>query len=171
MSAHACLILPHQLFADTPLPVHAHPVYLVEEHLFFTQYAFHKQKLAFHRATMRAYAETLKEKGAALIYVEASEAAHDLRELMVQLSNRGIIPHVIDPTDTYAKQRLQKGALHQGIELIWYDNPLSQYACRQSLLFNPEKKSFIKPLSQASTHQTQYLDRSRRATHRWALDF
>ena len=72
---------------------------------------------------MRAYAETLKEKGAALIYVEA-RSAHDLRELMVQLSNRGINTlHVIDPTDTYAKQRLQKGALHQGIELIWYDNP------------------------------------------------
>ena len=112
MSAHACLILPHQLIDDTPLPVHAHPVYLVEEHLFFTQYAFHKQKLAFHRATMRAYAEALKEKSTALNYIEAHEAAHDLRELMVKFAHTGINTlHVIDPTDTYAKQRLQKGCL------------------------------------------------------------
>ena len=144
MSAHACLILPHQLIDDTPLPVHAHPVYLVEEHLFFTQYAFHKQKLAFHRATMRAYAEALKEKSAALNYIEAHEAAHDLRELMVKFAHTGINTlHVIDPTDTYAKQRLQKGALHQGIELIWYDNPLflNTPADNRSF-FNPEKKKF-----------------------------
>ena len=93
--------------------------------------------------------KTLKEKGAALNYIEAHEAAHDLRELMVQLSNRGIDTlHVIDPTDTYAKQRLQKGALHQGIELIWYDNPLFLNTPADNRpFFNPEKKSFIKPPS------------------------
>ena len=158
MSAQACLILPHQLIDKTPLPITTHPVYLVEEHLFFTQYAFHKQKLAFHRATMRAYAETLKEKGVALIYIEASEPAHDLRELMAQLGAKGIDTlHLIDPTDTYAKQRLHRGAIKQSIELKWYDNPLFMNTPADNhTFFKPEKKKFY----QTSFYKAQRIKRT-----------
>jgi deoxyribodipyrimidine photolyase-related protein len=144
MSSHACIILPHQLIDKTPLPVSTHPTYLVEEHLFFTQYAFHKQKLAFHRATMSAYAKSLREKGVTLMYIEACELAHDLRELIPQLADKGIDTlHLIDPTDHYAKQRLHEGALKHGIELIWYDNPLFMNTPADNhTFFKPEKKKF-----------------------------
>ena len=47
------LIFPHQLFKESPLFSNKAPVYLVEEFLFFKQYPFHKQKIAFHRASMK----------------------------------------------------------------------------------------------------------------------
>ncbi|WP_369292932.1 cryptochrome/photolyase family protein, partial [Staphylococcus nepalensis] len=42
----AKLIFPHQLFKDTSHLEKDHPVFMIEEWLFFRQYAFHKQKIA-----------------------------------------------------------------------------------------------------------------------------
>jgi len=47
------LVFPHQLFKDQSVLEAGSTYYLVEEYLFFDQYKFHKQKIAFHRATMR----------------------------------------------------------------------------------------------------------------------
>ena len=57
------LILPHQLFAKSQLLDNGNPVYLVEEFLFFKQYNFHQQKIAFHRASMKYYEKFLTERG------------------------------------------------------------------------------------------------------------
>ena len=57
------LIFPHQLFRDADLLRNSDAVYLVEEHLFFHQYRFHKQKLVLHRASMRYYADYLRRQG------------------------------------------------------------------------------------------------------------
>jgi len=46
------LVFPHQLFDQLPSGVET--VVIVEEALFFHQYAFHKQKLVFHRAICMA---------------------------------------------------------------------------------------------------------------------
>ncbi len=56
------IIFPHQLFEVSPVFNQDTPVYLVEEYLFFKHYAFHKQKIAFHRATMRRYADFLTQE-------------------------------------------------------------------------------------------------------------
>lgn len=61
------LVFPHQLFANNPV-LRAEPqkVLLIEHSLFFGDHQypmrFHKQKLAFHRATMASYASMLKKK-------------------------------------------------------------------------------------------------------------
>jgi deoxyribodipyrimidine photolyase-related protein len=57
------LVFPHQLFAESPLLGNGKEVYLIEEYLFFRQYSFHKQKIAFHRASMKYYQRYLQEKG------------------------------------------------------------------------------------------------------------
>ena len=57
------LIFPHQLFQGNPLFSVDGPIYLIEEILFFKQVNFHKQKIAFHRATMKYYENYLIEKG------------------------------------------------------------------------------------------------------------
>ncbi|MCX6209906.1 MAG: cryptochrome/photolyase family protein, partial [Bacteroidetes bacterium] len=49
------IIFPHQLFEDITILAKADAAYLVEEYLFFKQYSFHKQKIVFHRATMKFY--------------------------------------------------------------------------------------------------------------------
>ena len=59
--SHAALIYPHHLFDPHPALRGAAGVVLVEEPLLFRQYAFHQQKLIFHRATMKRYAARLSE--------------------------------------------------------------------------------------------------------------
>ena len=54
------LVFPHQLFEKPPALDKARSVYLIEEFLFFKQYNFHKQKLVFHRASMKAYQQFLE---------------------------------------------------------------------------------------------------------------
>ena len=59
----ASLIFPHQLYADHPACQPGQPIWLVEEHLFFREYRYHRAKLVFHRASMCAYAEALQSAG------------------------------------------------------------------------------------------------------------
>ena len=83
----AQLIFPHQLFQDVSHLEKEFPVFLIEEYLFFKQYKFHQQKLAFHRATMKFYEAFLKEKGFNAHYLEASSAISDVRNLIKKLEN------------------------------------------------------------------------------------
>jgi deoxyribodipyrimidine photolyase-related protein len=81
----AQLIFPHQLFEDTDYLDKSQPVFLVEEFLFFKQYSFHKQKIAFHRATMKFYENELKKAGFEVEYIESSSKFSDIRNLIPKL--------------------------------------------------------------------------------------
>ena len=67
------IIFPHQLFQQSDLLDNNFPIYLVEEYLFFKHYNFHKQKLAFHRASMKFYQSYLESIGKKVFYVQANE--------------------------------------------------------------------------------------------------
>ena len=67
---NASLVFPHQLFKNHPALDPSTPVYLVEEWLFFKQYAFHYQKLLLHRASMQQYKLFLQSKGFTVHYIE-----------------------------------------------------------------------------------------------------
>ncbi len=100
----AFLIFPHQLFEET-LAQEADVFYLIESELFFKQYAFHKQKLIFHRASMRAFADRLREAGKTVEYIDAQ----DLRSSEVSLgeSIKGDIT-LFDPNDYLLERRLRR---------------------------------------------------------------
>ncbi|MEL7002427.1 MAG: cryptochrome/photolyase family protein, partial [Bacteroidota bacterium] len=92
------LIFPHQLFNEHPLLENRLPVYLIEEFLFFRQYAFHKQKIAFLRATMKSYEQYLKSKKIEVNYIESNQGHADIRTLPKELSGEKIEKiHYIDP--------------------------------------------------------------------------
>tara|TARA_R110002096_G_scaffold67528_1_gene163693 strand:+ start:210 stop:482 length:273 start_codon:yes stop_codon:yes gene_type:complete len=74
------LIFPHQLFAESPLMDNGEEVYLIEEYLFFKQFMFHKQKLAFHRASMKCYQHFLEKKGIKVNYIESNNKLSDIRQ-------------------------------------------------------------------------------------------
>ncbi len=57
------IIFPHQLFQESEILNQIQDIILVEEFLFFKHYKFHKQKIAFHRASMKAYESFLISKG------------------------------------------------------------------------------------------------------------
>jgi len=56
----ALILFPHQLFSLVGKIEMDIPVYLVEEHLYFRKFNFHKQKLVFHRASMKAHEHALR---------------------------------------------------------------------------------------------------------------
>jgi deoxyribodipyrimidine photolyase-related protein len=56
------LIFPHQLFNDLKHLNKSDKIYLIEEPRFFTDFKFHKLKLAYHRATMKKYYDKLVKK-------------------------------------------------------------------------------------------------------------
>ncbi len=64
------LLFPHQLFQDRNYDCKC---YLVEEFLFFKQYNFHKQKLAFHRASMKYFEAFLTSKNVEVEYYNAPQ--------------------------------------------------------------------------------------------------
>ncbi len=72
------LLFPHQLFARTKLPHDTTSVILIEDPLFFGDarhpLKFHKQKLVFHRATMKAYSDELTKDGLVVTYIEYKES-------------------------------------------------------------------------------------------------
>lgn len=105
----AFLIFPHQLFEET-LTQEADVFYLVESDLFFKQYAFHKQKLIFHRASMRAFADRLRAAGKTVEYIDAQDSRASEVELVSSI--KGTIS-LFDPNDYLLELRLRRaGEIH-----------------------------------------------------------
>ena len=113
------LILPHQLLADHPALQQERAVLLLEDELFFSHFNFHKQKLAFHRASMKAYEAKLKTEKYKVTYLEAIHAKSKLEKLFEDLSKKGITEiHVCDPVDYLANRRLHRYANQNKIKLL-----------------------------------------------------
>ncbi|MDN3493361.1 cryptochrome/photolyase family protein [Winogradskyella bathintestinalis] len=139
----AILIFPHQLFKDAPILKVDANIYLIEEFLFFKQYKFHKQKIAFHRASMKAYADYLETQGKTVNYIEASTKQSDVRQLIPKLIEDGVEKlHIIDPTDNWLQKHINSAS--KAIEIEWYENPLFINTKEElSSFFKPTKKKFF----------------------------
>lgn len=112
------LIFPHQLFRDSPLLQNDNDNYLIEEHLFFNQYQFHKQKIAFHRSSMKSYQHYLEEKGKTVCYIEATNELSDIRLFTKEIKSSNISTlHTIDPTDDWLEQRIKSLSKYCEIEI------------------------------------------------------
>lgn len=119
----ATVIFPHQLFEQNPAIVFDAQVYLVEEFLFFKQYNFHRQKLKYHRATMKLYEQFLSERGLKVTYVESADEISDVRELMPFLIARGFKEvHFCDVADNWLERRVKKHA--DEIKLVEHASPM-----------------------------------------------
>lgn len=137
------LIFPHQLFRKSPLLDNDFDIYLVEEHLFFKHYAFHKQKIAFHRASMKAYQSYLESLNKTVHYIESSEDLSDIREFHKEITDKKMTHiYFIDPVDDWLEQRFRDTA--KACELLMYDSP--QFLNNKEDLqgfFRSDKKSFF----------------------------
>ena len=121
----AALIFPHQIFYNHPILNFDNEIIVIEEHLFFNQYSFHKGKLAYHRATLTAFYQHVKQRHKKHQYIESHNSLCDVRRLIKSLAKRGIDHiHVIDPTDYWLKKRIIKSCEHLNIQLKLYDSPL-----------------------------------------------
>lgn len=118
------LIFPHQLFRQHPALELYRPVVLLEEWLYFRQYHFHQQKLMLHRASMRWYAQLLREKGYQVAYVEATDNRADIRDLIQDLYQQGYAGiYTVNPSDDWLLRRMQNACNKRSIELTLLPNP------------------------------------------------
>jgi len=118
------LIFPHQLFEKNPALKVTKEVFLIEEYLFFRQYKFHKQKLLFHRATMKYYEEFLKCLGFNVNYIESSSDLSDIRFLIEYLGKINVKEiHFIDVVDNWLEKRIRNYSQKFGINLVDYPSP------------------------------------------------
>jgi deoxyribodipyrimidine photolyase-related protein len=116
----ALILYPNQLFSPDLLP-QADVIYVVEEPLYFGKDAkrplkMHKQKLIFHRASMRRYVEeVLWQKDLNVEYIELKDIEFTA-DVLVRAQQAGAeTVMVFDPTDNLIEERLRK-ALDQTVQ-------------------------------------------------------
>lgn len=140
----ASLVFPHQLFEKHPSLEKSRTVYLIEEFLFFKQYNFHKQKLVFHRASMKAYQYYLQSKGYEVSYIEAKEKIADVRNLLPYLKKKGVSEiHYCDVTDNFLEKRIAEQAKALKIKVVTCDSPLFILTHNQVTDYFFSKKRFF----------------------------
>jgi deoxyribodipyrimidine photolyase-related protein len=134
------LIFPHQLFEENPCLDLKREVYIVEEYLFFSQFKFHKQKLAYHRATMKFYESFLKGNGYKVKYIETNHELHDIRNLLIHFKDIGVEKiHLCEVVDDWLSRRLNEAK----IELEEYITPIFlNTEAELNLFFGSKKRMF-----------------------------
>jgi len=138
MQTEVNLIFPHQLFAESPLLENGLPIYLIEEFLFFKHYQFHKQKIAFHRASMKSYEIYLKNRGLEVIYIDSDNPQSDIRQFLIENTKLKTL-HSVDPTDNWLEKRLER---FSGT-LTFYSSPLFINRKEDNAKFFREEKKFF----------------------------
>ncbi|MEM9361365.1 MAG: cryptochrome/photolyase family protein [Bacteroidota bacterium] len=149
------LIFPNQLFEENTLISKDSKVFLIEEYLYFKQYQFHKQKLAFHRASMKFYEHYLTQKGYEVEYIDCQRPESDIRQFFDTFKASEVLSY--NPVDNYLEQRLHKACKKYGITLELHDTP-AFINTKEDLapFFKPTKKKFF---------QTQFYKQQREYRH------
>ncbi len=120
----AVLVFPHQLFENHPCITEESHVFLLEEPLMFTQYGFHKQKLVFHRASMKAYADLLSAQGNYVSYID-SAALKKTEDISTLLKSKNITKvSFCDVVDDWIHSRLTASLTAAGISYSIIETPL-----------------------------------------------
>ena len=95
------LIFPTQLYYDTKHISKEYSIYLIEEPRYFTDFNFHRLKLAYHRATMKKYYDYLKGKKYKIHYIEYK----DVDDSFYKKLSKAICVH---PADKLLEKKLKK---------------------------------------------------------------
>ena len=144
------IIFPNQLFEESNLFLNNKKTYLIEEHLFFKQFNFHKQKLVFHRSSMKNYENYLLSKGIDIAYIETKNQESDIRIFLDKKNVTEI--NIYHPEDNWLEKRIKKSCKKNNIKINIEENPLFLTAHDDLLpFFNPEKKK----LFQTSFYKSQ----------------
>ena len=114
----AAVVYPHQLFHGSELIENNGIIYMVEDPLFFKQYAFHRQKLMLHRSSMKRFAMELVTKQKKTVrYVEAAELQKSGDIAKRWKKDRVKAIQVYDPEDDWLRRRLTEACHEQSIQL------------------------------------------------------
>lgn len=154
------ILFPHQLFEEHELHELCDTIYLVEEFLFFNEFNFHKQKIVFHRASMKVFEKHLNDKTKHVKYINAHEELADIRELIPYILNEEKADeiHFINPTDFWLEQRIGKAFENKTVKIIEYENPLF-------LNTRPDLESFFRTDKKSFFQTTWYKQERKKTKH------
>lgn len=116
------LIFPHQLFYNNKYLLKDETILLIEEPRFFTDFNFHKLKLAFHRASMKAYYDFLITNNYDVRYITFEQITNDYykklknircvevndHKLANRLKNATFLPNINFLVDTVELSNIKK---------------------------------------------------------------
>ncbi|NBV77408.1 cryptochrome/photolyase family protein [bacterium] len=170
------LVFPHQLFEENTIIEKlqksnaSFEVFIIEDYLYFRQYAFHKQKLVFHRASMKCYERYLsqKYKNISLRYLESSQLPSRssfwdyLSEVLTKQQHDAIRKtHVYETVDCYLEKDVKKFCTEHNIELNVERTPLFINSSEDNQFFfetkNRGKKPFMKTFYEWQRQRLQIL--------------
>ena len=135
------IIFPHQLFEQNILVSKCDTIYLIEEWLYFKQFNFHKQKIAFHRASMKFYENYLRSKKIKVIYIDSFNKLADVRKLIPFLKTNGVNAlEYIDTTDYWLEQRISKACKAHNVEIYKNHTPLFLNSTEENAVYFSDKK-------------------------------
>ena len=117
------LIFPNQLFENSDLIKSTKHIVLIEEYLFFRHYNFHKQKILFHRMSMKFYQDYLSTNHK-VEYVESQQPQSDVRNFIKEAGDNVERINIYDPNDNWLLKRISWACKSKDIELVIYENPL-----------------------------------------------
>ena len=125
MNKNCFIILPNQLFKESLFLKRDNTAFIIEEYLFFKQYNFHKQKISFHRATMKFYENYLIEYGLNVKYINSFERESKISLLIEKIKLLGFKSiEIYDPVDYLLSKRITKKCRELEIDLIIHDSLL-----------------------------------------------
>jgi deoxyribodipyrimidine photolyase-related protein len=135
------ILFPHQLFEQNILASKCDTIYLVEEWLYFKQYKFHKQKIAFHRASMKFYESHLQSKKIKIVYIDSHKDLADIRKLIPYLKSKGVSEmEYIDTTDYWLEQRIHNACKVHNVVINKNHTPLFINSSEEIVAFFSDKK-------------------------------
>ncbi len=117
------LIFPNQLFRNSDLIKNSNKTFLIEEFLFFSHFKFHKQKILFHRMSMKKYESFLKSINIDIEYVNSFQDISDIRVFLDKKKSISSI-NIYDPEDNWLEKRILKACSKNNIKLNIIENQL-----------------------------------------------
>ncbi len=139
------LVFPHQLFKDSELINNDHDCYLIEEWLYFKQFNFHKQKIAYHRASMKCYENYLTKKGKKAHYINCIEDQADIRIFLKNIQKKGVKTiQIINVVDNWLQKRITETCKTLKIEIIAFESPQFLNSAQETDdYFKADKKKYL----------------------------
>lgn len=119
-------VYPHQLFYPHPLLEEYDDFWIIEDPLFFRDKVygttkFHKQKLLYHRMTMKTYEAYLIAQNKKVRYIEYKEIS--TLDTIFKFAQEAKTLRIIEPEDFILKKRIQKYTKKMKIEVIFSPSP------------------------------------------------
>ena len=167
------IIFPHQLFEDCRLISGEGTFYLIEEFLFFKQFNFHKQKIAFHRSSMKFYESYLKSKNKDVHYIDSTDERSDIRIFLSSIKQGSPITFS-EISDNWLQKRIREGCEKHNHRIETLDSPyfINQKADLNSF-FHSDKKKFYQTsfyIEQRKKHKILINEENQAVGGKWSFD-